>query len=148
MKSFRKYMAEVFSSPYDIHYSENTRNYITLSAVTDDDRDINLDAITLYQLGKSKNMNAWDISFDVDGSISVSGGGDAYRIFATIMEMIKMFVKEKNPEHMEFTAFKNYNKSRVKLYTTMLKKFAGRNGFVFRIDNTHPLEDKFILERK
>jgi hypothetical protein len=98
---------------------------------------------------------SFSISFDRNGSSSVTGEGDAMRIFATVIFIIKEVVKKKNPKVMEFSAMKDATAtrsapgqgSREKLYDRMLKKYAGQMGYKYQ-KLSSSVETEFELRRK
>lgn len=119
-------LVELFTDPYKIEWAEHNENEIDAVFVTDYDTSV---TVSFDRMG----MNLWSISFDAsywDSKNNVrvktflkTGQGDAPRIFATVIAAIQDFVNKYKPKYIWFTA--SYNEpSRVKLYTTMAKKFA------------------------
>lgn len=59
---------------------------------------------------------------------SLTGSGQQFKVLATVMDIIKDYIKQKNPTRLEFTADKGISddsdsKSRVSVYTRMIKKY-------------------------
>jgi len=78
-----------------------------------------------------------EFEFTRGGSSNVTGGGDAFKIFATVMAQLAEYVEKYQPKRVKFTAEKNtYNDSnetaRIKLYTRLVKKFAAGLGYSFK----------------
>lgn len=76
------------------------------------------------------------IDFSRDGSQSTTGDGDAYKIFATVFDVIEDYINDVNPEVLIFSAEKKSGTrmmSRINLYTRMVKKFANNAGYDFEI---------------
>jgi len=75
------------------------------------------------------------VEFHRDDSQEVTGKGDAYRIFATVLHAIQKFIKERSPDMLFFSAEKGEEgeqkdwASRAKLYTRMVQKFARQLGY-------------------
>lgn len=92
-------------------------------------------------------------TFDRKGSIDVTGEGDEFRIFATVIAMIKDFVDEMRPRVLIFTAFKGKlsnspkGDSRTRLYTQLCKRFGAKNGYSFEKHVDSEFDD-FALVRK
>lgn len=70
----------------------------------------------------------WDVSFQRGGSVEKTGQGDSLKIFATVLEILKKFVKDVDPSHVNFAAEKAADDkgSRSKLYMRLAKKFFGK----------------------
>jgi hypothetical protein len=76
----------------------------------------------------------WVVEFWRNNSQEVTGEGDAYRIFATVMEAIKQFVQAEEPDKIRFSATKDTesgdrNLSRSNLYNTMVRRYASALGY-------------------
>lgn len=80
--------------------------------------------------------------FRRQGSYGVTGRGDAPKIFATVIDIMKHFVQEVHPDMLKFSAdvdFKSTgvpgeaeeNRSRIKLYSRMIQRFARRLGYQY-----------------
>jgi len=74
----------------------------------------------------------YQVEFHRNHSQDVSGEGDAYKIFATVLHAIKKFIKERSPEMIFFSGEKGDigdNPSRTNLYSRMVQKFARQLGY-------------------
>lgn len=77
--------------------------------------------------------SAWEVKFTRNYSMEITGGGDQFGIFATVLDIIRDFVQKMNPRVITFSAEKEDQRtksnSRPKLYSAMVKKFANQNGY-------------------
>lgn len=82
---------------------------------------------------ESPDLNDWTVSFHRDDTMDLTGQGDAYRIFATVLFAIRKFVIDKNPDEISFSAFKNKDEtgSRQSFYTALAKRYATSLGYTF-----------------
>lgn len=82
---------------------------------------------------ESPAFNDWEVSFHRDDTMNLTGQGDAYRIFATVLFAIRKFVIDQNPDEISFSAFKNKDEtgSRQSLYTALAKRYATNLGYTF-----------------
>ena len=132
-----KYLKEVFNRPYPIQadpkgYEDN------YTAFTEDGREIlitielrDADDVMLKAFGGFSPMIAKDfgwnpnhvigkIDFEVDGSVGVTGRGDATRILATVVEAIRLSLNT-NRNLVGFM-FWSFGDSRSRLYRTMVRR--------------------------
>ena len=81
------------------------------------------------------------IRFDRNGTEEITGGGDAQRIFATVLSAIQEYIKDYQPLRLTFSASKDVDvgqnvDSRFKLYDRMILRYANSWGYrFFRADN-------------
>ena len=95
----------------------------------------------------------WEISFsDGAGRQGVTKTGNEFKVFATIMDIVKDFLKNKKPEYVNFSG---KEASRDKLYRRMIQKYASKWGYGLvkaqRITADIDPEDvatSFVLKRK
>ena len=130
-----KYKCDGGYGDYDIGYSFETDAGIkyTFDAVLNDEED-----------GK----NSWDIAFylkDYKNKINLntqyyflSGTGDAMRVMATILVIIKDFIKQIKPQYITFDA---KEKSRQKLYDRMIKVLSSKFGY--KLDRSYKVNSKY-----
>ena len=150
---------EAFDKPYRYTSKGHTKKegnvtYNFKTDVEDPRFDDPSDIDVYFESDKEEEPN-YTISFDRDGSTSVTGEGDAMRVFATVIAIIKDFVKKRDPKLMGFSAFKDVfasstapgKGSREKLYDRMLKKYAGSMGYkYYKVSGVDKTE--FELRRK
>lgn len=100
----------------------------------------------------SEDEASWGIKFSrtnpkrPHASLDVTGEGDAQRIFATVIAIIKEFIKKEKPQELNFAAHKpdwmtelphDHPKrskdltSREKLYKRLVKRYAGQMGYKY-----------------
>ena len=83
----------------------------------------------------------WDMEFHRGNSQDVTGEGDAYRIFATMLSAVKQFIRTEKPRIVSFQATKDVDpndanpESRAKLYSRMVDKFANGLGYNASMDD-------------
>lgn len=94
---------------------------------------------------RSKNRTEYEINFYRDGKQHVTGDGDEFRIFATVLAAIQQFIARiekrtgEKPVALYFDALKpnlevHWDKrpSRANLYTALIKRYAQRLGYKYR----------------
>jgi hypothetical protein len=94
------------------------------------------------------------ISFTRGGRMSVTGEGSQNKIFGAVINHVKQWVAKNKPPRIIFSAFKpntgpfgSQDTTRSVLYSKMIQRFAGQNGYDYDIENTGS-EDTFILTRQ
>lgn len=77
----------------------------------------------------------WHVEFKRDDSMQKTGQGDAQRIFATVLEAIKQFIKKYDPDEISFSSLKHQDEtgSRESLYNTLVKKYAAGLGYSLNV---------------
>ena len=157
MISFNQYINESFDKPYQ--YTGNRSGGAKSGTVKYKFYTTEKDEIEVVfeKLEWSDDEYSWIVAFNRDGSDNVTGEGDAMRIFATVIAILKEFTKKYNPPVIGFSAFKSVddlanNKgskkgSREKLYLRMVKKFAPKLGYTFSSRTDSKMTD-FELVRK
>lgn len=73
-----------------------------------------------------KSEGLWDIEFERDGAMDITGGGDAERVFATVINAIKIFVDKVKPEFIVFSA---KEPSRQSLYKALANRVGRQIGY-------------------
>ena len=111
-KSFKSFV-EAFDNPYKWKKTKTDNYGMTFMTKLDDGRKL--------KVRFDEDFTEVEIIFLVDEKSSLTGGGDAFRIFATVKEII-----EKNIDYLEefdvvFFAAKTSEQSRVKLYKILSK---------------------------
>jgi len=106
--------------------------------------------IDIYLDNNNPYFNFYDIQFYLDtnsrnkkDSVGILGTGDAQRIFATVLVIMKDFLKrEDNPQIIVFMASE---KSRKKLYDRMVKTFVSKFGYKWIGSYTNSLGKEYVL---
>jgi hypothetical protein len=115
---------EAFDKPYPFKLENVTPNRLEAKARLPDDSVLTI--LFLY----SFKYDGWEVVFDRDMKMDVTGLGDQFRIFATVIEALKKFIASKSPNTIRFGADKSAGKdSRAKLYDRMVKTFANKYGY-------------------
>lgn len=147
MLSFQSFINELFdklysfkrySSPDNVQYEFSTsdKKRVSVTFLLDD---YNFDFIS------KQSVEGWEIFFNVDGFMHITGGGDSFAVFSTVIEIIKDFIKKNNPQVLVFTADKS-EKSRVDLYSSMVKKMIRQTNFAYNIPQNKKAENQeFVL---
>lgn len=162
-------ITEAFTNPYPYHWTEKETFRWLGCFTTSDYQEVTVRCDDFDQTG------TWEVVFKRDGSLTITEEGDQFRIFATVIAMIRNFIETIHPERIEFTARKNKvinpaviamgndkymarisageliplhvpNTSRASLYARMCKQFAQSVGYSV---DTHISSDmdEFILTR-
>ena len=150
---------EAFDKPYSFRKDKLYKGYFVYRFTTDDKSEIDV----LFKENEiSDDESYWVVSFERDGRQDATGGGDAMRIFATVIEVLKDFTKKEKPQELAFSAEKpaerislphdhpNRSKemgSREKLYKKLLQRYAGRMGYKYDSRSDYSATD-FRLVRK
>ena len=93
--------------------------------------------------------NNWGVEFYRNNSQSVTGEGDAQRVFATVLTAIGQFIKKKKPDTLFFTAVKEEDPtgSRTKLYDRLVQRYANELGYNLQ-KVEYPEQTGYKLTRK
>lgn len=128
MKKFSRFISEAFDKPYEYDFKRKGKKTYQGKFTAGDN------SLIVVNCDHYVPGNEWTVEFFRNGSQSVTGEGDAMRIFATVMKIIERFLKVENPYFVRFAAMKeNEDKkdkqSREKLYSRLVKRFAGKMGY-------------------
>lgn len=119
---------ESFDQPYDYEVVDSNDEEFLAKFKTDAGKSV------VFAAAKAP---IWIAYFLVNGDTDITGGGEQFRIFATVIKIFKDFVDRYNPEVVDFEARKsqdgNSRNSRINLYTRMVKKLATSEGYKFEI---------------
>ena len=115
-------LLELFNKPYDVEWLTDIKhsNIIRAQFTTDSGSTVK---VTFTERENLVNIIFGTSYFDPDlertvASFSISGTGDAPRIFATVLSVIETYCKKYNPDYIFFSA---HEPSRVKLYNAMIR---------------------------
>lgn len=113
---------ELFDKPYSVEWLKDSKqvNIIRAQFTTDSGSTVR---VTFTQRENLVNILFGTSYVDPElrrtvSSFSISGTGDAPRIFATILSSIETYCKNYDPDYIFFSA---HESSRVKLYNTMIR---------------------------
>ena len=62
--------------------------------------------------------------------VGVSGTGNSFRVFATVMQLIKELINDREPSFFAIIA-KSDDHNRAKVYETLVKRFAPKLGYKY-----------------
>lgn len=124
---------EAFDQPYPIKWETGEYGAYDALVKLPDGTNLSIN-FNLESAGPYGEDEQWHVEFWRNNSLAVTGEGDAYRIFATVLEAIEQFIGEENPEHVEFSASKDVEpgqntQSRAKLYDRLLQRYAASWGY-------------------
>lgn len=124
---------ELFNDIYDYNDLEEVdgdwvATFTTSAARAKDRRDVSV-AFDLVQFWHSPAVltDIYELEFDVDGAYNITGGGDAIKIFGTVLAIVRDFIKHVQPNAIIFDA---KDESRNKLYARMTKRICSSGGYV------------------
>ena len=150
---------EAFDKPYRFRKQKLYDGYFVYRFITDDKSEVD---VLFKENEVSADESYWTVNFERNGDTRATGEGDAMRIFATVIEVIKDFVKKEKPQEMVFSAEKpawrmnlHHNDpkrskemgSREKLYKKLVQRYAGRMGYKYSTQSDYSATD-FRLVRK
>lgn len=154
-------LLEVFNSPYG--FTCNSGGNRICKFKTDLGHTIIVTFVNRKKISGEGVEGEYHVSFarssdkHPSGSTDITGDGDAYRIFATVMSIMVRFIEEVSPDVIRFSASKLHDEgnrgwkeveSRVKLYDRMIKTFAIKYGYSLSPWTEDDGEEKFYVLEK
>lgn len=143
-KSKSEGVAESFDQPYPMSWEKGDFGDVDALAKLDDGTNLHV----MFNLA-DRSENDWGVEFYRGNSQSVTGQGDAQRVFATVLAAIGRFIKKQKPDRLFFTAVKEEDPtgSRAKLYDRLVQKYATGLGYeLHKVD--YPQQTGYKLTRK
>jgi len=122
---------EAFDQPYDMSWEKG-------EAGEDYDALVRLpDGSNLSIMFNEEGPGQYMVEFWRGAEQSVTGEGDAQRIFATVLAAIAKFIQQHQPQSIVFSAHKEddpeqKSDSRSKLYNRLVQRYAGTIGYSYR----------------
>lgn len=145
----KKELKETGDSYYPFKQYKNKPDELGFNFETDDGREVDMTFIAT-----NDNNTDWDVAFDVDSSMGVTGRGDQFKILSTVLKILSSFIESKNPEEFHFTADKakdissgEKNTSRSKLYKRAMEVIAKKWGYTLTLDSSDQTVDLFIMTK-
>jgi len=150
---------EAFDKPYRFRKQKLYKGYFVYRFITDDKSEVD---VMFKEDEISDDESVWRVSFERNTRQDVTGEGDAMRIFATVIEILKDFTKKEKPQEMVFSAEKPAPRltlphghpetskemgSREKLYKRLVQRYAGRLGYKYTTQSDYSATD-FRLVKK
>jgi len=129
-------LTELFDSPYSFILQELTGDKALYYFKNSEGLDFRVQFLR-------ESYGTWEVSFgnDTDDGVKVkrSGEGDEFRVFATVIEVIRNFMSKTKFDSIKFYAHRegeartdrNIRDSRIDLYKRLLKRFATQNNLEF-----------------
>lgn len=135
---------ELFNSPYSVSLLTKTEDEVKYKFET---KSKDLYVIVFERLTNfGKPANKWSISFKNKNKNSAddhdtTNTGDEIKVFSSVIDAMKKFVKDYDPQKLSFISTKTNTKgsggeNRSRLYERMLKTLASQNGFKYEVVNT------------
>lgn len=139
-------ITESFNQPYPVKVTQSPDS-------GDYDAGVKLPDGTNMEILFTEHGGIWDMEFHRGGSQDLTGAGDAFRVFATMMEAVRQFIRMENPGSVSFTATKDVPEgqdpeSRAKLYTRMVERFADSLGYNAYIDDYGDMVEYELVNKK
>jgi hypothetical protein len=123
----RDFITEAFNQPYPLIWNKSDHgDYDALARLSD--------GTNLSILFNNEGDEEWQVVFDRNNSQSVTGEGDAQRVFATVLNAIQQFIQKEHPWRIIFSASKEVeaeqnSESRAKLYDRLVQRYAQAWGY-------------------
>ena len=129
MLNFKEHLElkESLNNPYPFRWEANTSRAKAIATLSD--------GSNLIIRFDNDDEGNWQVVFDRNDDFGVTGGGDAQRIFATVLSAIGTFLKKHKPQTLEFSASKKVDpktanpESRAKLYSRLVQRYATSMGY-------------------
>lgn len=121
-------LTEAFDKPYNYRVTYKSKDTFLAKFETDEGDEVQFAA---DRYDDPEDNEVWEIYFERNYAVDKTGGGDAMRIFATVIQIIQDFIKQMDPEQMTFSALKGEQRtkekdSREKLYSRLIKKYLSK----------------------
>jgi hypothetical protein len=116
-------LTELLQSSYEFELVEKANSYYQADFVTNNGDKVKV----TFDWWSSPEL--YEIAFYRSGKIDMTGGGDAIKIFATIVKILQEFIKETNPPFIAFSSKKSET-SRTSFYNRLVSKFAAASGYI------------------
>ena len=131
MKTFKQHITELWDKPLPYRKNKGARAVKRNTGLYEYEFVVKLpkDKI-IYRVKMVQTGTTWIVTFDSGGEemdITGAAGEKSVQVFSTVYAIIKDWVKEVEPESVEFSADKRWGESRAKLYDRMVKSMAPKN---------------------
>jgi len=129
---FRTFLAELFEQPFPVRELKRighgpTTIEVTYQAQTENGQYLHI------EISKMK-ISAWEINFTIDGSHDLTHAGKPYRILATVIAAVRLFLKDHSeawgelPKELIMVS-KTSEGKRDAVYSTMMRRFGKEFGY-------------------
>ena len=137
-----KFYSELFDKPYSYRYSVNDRDLTEVAFTTDEGKRVSVKIIVYDNRDRPENA---EVIFFVDGRRDMTGGGDAFRILATVIEIMAEYMdKYQDVMEIQFRSYE-YESSRMSLYQKLARKHA--QGYDVEVMSGRGDTQLFVLRR-
>ena len=120
------FLIELFDQPYPYTWVSREKGE-WIGRFTTDDRSV----VDVVFESYKPPYNNWEVDFSRGESFDIIGYGDQFKIFTTVLNMIMEFLNIEEPDTLLFDT--DAEKSRIKLYSVMVKKFAAKAQYTYDI---------------
>lgn len=131
---------ELFDNPYQWEVDYEDQGDYGFSFMTDDQLEYKVDIVETFS-DLISDQRVWNISFSTEhGRVDLIGGvKNPPRVFATVLNIIRYWVKKENPNNASFTSDAN-EPSRVRLYERLISVMAAKMGFTVAVKDVLDLD--------
>ena len=142
MIDFRSYLTELFDKPFPVRELKRIgwqSSVIEITYQAQTDADPYLGIPQYLNIDITKINQGWEINFTLDGSHELTHAGKPYRIFASVVEAVKMFLKwhmetfNELPKQLDMIS-KTSEGKRDAVYSALMRRFGKQYGY--KIANT------------
>lgn len=135
-------ISEAFDQPYNIRWSQGDHGDYDAYAELDDGTGLEIAFL-------DQQHNSWMVDFFRDNSTEITGEGDAYRVFATVLTAMREFIVKQQPAKLNFSAEKNDDPtgSRASLYDRMIQRYITGTGYTLTRQD-HPDGATYTLTKQ
>ena len=142
MIEFRSYLTELFDKPFPVRELKRIgwqSSVIEITYQAQTDAEPYLGIPQYLNIDITKINQGWEINFTLDGSHELTHAGKPYRIFASVVEAVKMFLKwhmetfNQLPKQLDMIS-KTSEGKRDAVYSALMRRFGKQYGY--KIANT------------
>ena len=147
MLRFEEWLNELFSqsNPFNRYTNRNNVQYEFSTAEGKRATMVFLINNFNFDFISKRTVNGWELFFEVDGQMHVTGKGETFMVLATVVQIVKDFIEKNNPQVLVFTANKG-DRSRADLYATMVKELVRLTDFAYNIpQDINSPNQEFVL---
>jgi hypothetical protein len=139
---FRSYLTELFDKPFPVRELKRIgwqSSVIEITYQAQTDAEPYLGIPQYLNIDITKINQGWEINFTLDGSHELTHAGKPYRIFASVVEAVKMFLKwhmetfNELPKQLDMIS-KTSEGKRDAVYSALMRRFGKQYGY--KIANT------------
>ena len=139
----REFLIELFDQPYSYTWIKQDENEWRGNFTASDKSVVKV----FFESPKSP-YEEWDMAFIRNESTAAMGGGDEFKIFSTVLDMLSEFILAIHLKNIVFYSTFAATGSRMKLYDKLVEKYAEKLGHGY----TYSMEDstqgkKYVLTR-